>query len=105
MLNLKMSIKFRKKGWDSLNFQPVKQWKDIMHVRAAISFQAEALDVELAGQFDEVVVTLHMFQLTVVALQKDMEKAEVIRNKKGAVEHNNYICPSMSEWLEQRNRA
>lgn len=47
-----------------------------MHVRAAVSFQAEALDVELAGQFDEIVVALHMFQLTVVTLQKDGEKQE-----------------------------
>lgn len=53
-----------------------------MHVRAAISFQAEALDVELAGQFDEIVVTLHVFQLTVVTLQKNREKAGLRRNKK-----------------------
>lgn len=47
-----------------------------MHVRAAVSLQAEALDVELAGQFDEIVVALHMFQLTVVSLQGDGEKQE-----------------------------
>lgn len=48
-----------------------------MHVGAAIPFQAEALDVELAAQFDEIVVTLHMFQLTIVTLQKDGEKCRV----------------------------
>lgn len=53
-----------------------------MHVRAAVSFQAEALDVELAGQFDEVVVALHMFKLTVVSLQEDGEKQEKRINKK-----------------------
>lgn len=52
-----------------------------MHVRAVVSFQAEALDVKLAGQFNEIVVTRHMFQLTVVTLQKD-EKAEGKKTKK-----------------------
>lgn len=52
-----------------------------MHVRAAISFQAEALDVELAGHFDEIVGTLHMFQLTVVTLKKDVENAGVKKKK------------------------
>lgn len=71
-----------------------------MHVWAAFSFQAEALDVELAGQFDEIIVTLHMFQLTVVTLQRDGEKGRCRKKQKGAVVHNNYTCPSMSEWPE-----
>lgn len=53
-----------------LSHTAVRRWKDIMHVYAAISFHAEALDVELAGQFDEIVVALHMFQLTLVTLKR-----------------------------------
>lgn len=53
-----------------------------MHVRAVISFQAEALDIKLAGHFYEIVVTRHMFELTVVPLQKDSEKVVGKKKKK-----------------------
>lgn len=48
--------------------------KDIVHVWAAVPFRAESLDVKFAHFFDKVVVTLHMFQLTVITLHTEKRR-------------------------------
>lgn len=50
-----------------------------MHVWTALSFHAEAIDIELAHFFDETIVNLNMFQLAVVTLHKEGKNFSIRR--------------------------
>lgn len=51
--------------------------KDIVHVRTALPFCAEALDVKFTDFFDEIVVTLNMLQLATLSLYPGKERKHI----------------------------